>query len=127
MPQTHVQEWSILDSSAITYRELFTPRVPCRSSAICPNVTRLATSSSADRFQGAVPHGNVLLARQGKLPMRKLQKSSQLAVLLLKSLDPVPQRRHYVLPKRARRSRDADAAGAASVMVLRDRVIRPLG
>ena len=41
-----------------------------------------------------------MLTRQGKFPINKLQKSSQLAILLLKTLDPEPQSRHYALPRR---------------------------
>jgi hypothetical protein len=51
--------------------------------------TRLATRSSADRSRCA-PYGGVLLACQGKFPINELQKSGQLAVLLLKHLDPEP-------------------------------------
>ena len=57
-------------------------------------------SSSADHSRGA-PYGGVLLTCQGKFPINKLQKSSQLAILLLKILDPEPQCSHNILPRRA--------------------------
>jgi hypothetical protein len=37
---------------------------------------------------------SVLFTRQGKFPINKLQQSSQLAIFLLKILDPEPQRHH---------------------------------
>jgi hypothetical protein len=46
-------------------------------------------------------YGGVLLACQGKFPVHQLQKASQFPILLLKILDPEPQSRHYVLPRRA--------------------------
>jgi hypothetical protein len=61
--------------------------------------TRFATRSSADRSRFS-PYGGVLLTCQGKFPINKLQKSSQLAILLLKMLDPEPQCSHNILPRR---------------------------
>ena len=46
-------------------------------------------------------YGGVLLACQGKFAIHQLQKAGQFAILLLKSLDPEPQSRDYVLPRRA--------------------------
>jgi hypothetical protein len=56
--------------------------------------------SSADRSRGA-PYGGVLLTCHGKFPINKLQKSGQLAILLLKILDPEPQCSHNILPRGA--------------------------
>jgi hypothetical protein len=62
-----------------------------------------ATSSedrSSESFKMS-SYGGSLLTCQGKLPICKLQKTSQFAILLFKSLDSEPQRRHYVLPRHA--------------------------
>ncbi len=66
-------------------------------------------TSSADHSRGA-PYGGVLLTCQGKFPINKLQKSSQLAILLLKILDAQPQCVATIFCLDARsRSRDAEA------------------
>jgi hypothetical protein len=86
--------------------------------------TRLTTRSSADRSSCA-PCGGVLFACQGKLPICKLQTATEFAILLLKSLDPEPQRVATMFCLVARsRSSDVDAGGATSVVVLRDRMTR---
>jgi hypothetical protein len=69
----------------------------CLTNEIAESVS---DEGSADRSRCGA-YGGVLLACQGKFPIHQLQKASQFAILLLKILDPKPQRRHYILPRRA--------------------------
>jgi hypothetical protein len=56
----------------------------------------VSDEGSADRSR-CDAYGGVLLACRGKFPIHQLQKTTQFAVLLLKSLNAEPQRRYDVL------------------------------